>query len=79
MPEESMLERFKATRPEREAIRGFLDWLRSEHGIVLARWSAHYDDRLEPAAVVVDDLVAEFLGIDQQRLEQERRALYQKH
>ena len=79
-PEEpaSMLERFKDTACQREAIRDFLAWLRKEHGLVLARWDEHYGDRLEPALESLDKLIAEFLEIDPDQLEAERRALIEE-
>jgi len=76
-PEEhaSMLDLFKDTACQREAINDFLTWLRKERGVELARWNEYYGDRLDPANVVLDEVIAEFLGIDLNQLEAERRAL----
>ena len=76
-PEEhaSMLDLFKDTACQREAINDFLAWLRKEHGIAFARWDERYGDRLDPANVVLDELIAEFFGLDLNPLEAERRAL----
>jgi len=70
-----MLDLFRDTACQREAINDFLTWLRKERGVVLARWDEHYGDRLDPANVVLDEVIAEFLGIDLDQLEAERRAL----
>ena len=73
-----MLERNADKSREWDAIRGFFYWLREEHRIVLARWSGRCDDRLEPALEPFDSLVAEFLEIDLDQLEAERRALLER-
>jgi len=76
-PEEraSMLDLFRETACQREAINDFLAWLRKEHDVVLASWDEHRGDRLYPANVALDEVIAEFLGIDLDQLEAERRAL----
>ena len=77
-PKYPMLERNADMSREWDAIRGFFDWLREEHRIVLARWSGRCDDCLEPALESSDRLIAEFLEIDLDQLEAERRALLER-
>jgi len=77
-PKYPMLELNADKHCEWDAIRGFFAWLRWEHGLVLARRDKHHGDRLVPAHVVLDELIADFLGIDLKQLEEERRALLEK-
>jgi hypothetical protein len=71
MPEHEKLAKIQR---ESQVCGEFMDWLFSEKGIVLAK----YDDetrRLWPSGAVVVDLLAEFFGIDQAKIEDEKRAL----
>jgi len=71
----SMLERFSETECERETLGAFLEWLR-ERGIQLAVW--RNDEHLHPAHRPSSELIAEFLDIDLDQLEKERRALLER-
>ena len=77
-PKYPMLERNADKSCEWDAIRGFIDWIHEEHRIVFARWSGRCNDRLEPALESLDKLIAEFLEIDPDQLEAERRALIEE-
>ena len=77
-PKYPMLERNADKSCEWNTIRDFIAWLRKDYGLVLARWDERYGDRLDPANVVLDELIAKFLGIDLKQLEAERRALIEE-
>ena len=67
------LEKLKEKSTEREALEGFLTWLRRE-GIVLARWDKG-GNVLESAMLSDEELVFGFLGVDKAKVEEERRRL----
>jgi hypothetical protein len=56
-----------------QAIGEFVDWLEAEKGIHLAVWAS--DTRMVPAGASIQNLLAEWAGIDQNKLEDERRAM----
>lgn len=75
-----------ATYPEHEklarisdksqAIGEFVDWLSADKGIHLAEWKVvGGTDVLFYAAAPITDLLAEHFGIDQDKLEDEKRAM----
>ncbi len=66
-------DRLMEVRVESQAIGEFIDWLYYEHGVMLA----HYGDgeRLYTYHRNVNEMLAEFFGIDLQELEQEKRAM----
>lgn len=67
------LEKLREKKVERDALEGFLTWLRRE-GIVLARWDKS-GNVLESAMASDEELVFGFLGIDKDKVEEERRRL----
>lgn len=58
-------------RPPAELLTEFYDWLH-EQGYVLARW---HRDELHQHYLRPEQLFADFLGIDLDKIEKERRAL----
>lgn len=52
-------------------IGNFLSWMFGE-GYVIAVW---YDDELCPARKSIENMLAKYVGIDMDKVEQERRAL----
>jgi len=56
---------------EADAIRGFIGWLVEEHGFDLV----HSDSGMGPSENALDRLIKEFLGVDLDGLEKERREL----
>lgn len=57
---------------ERNGIVEFIDWLAYEKGYELGAWE---DDRFYPANPGIQRLAHEFLGIDENKLEAERREI----
>lgn len=55
-------------------VQGFLDWLMEEQGITFCVWSDDHEefwpDRRQP-----DRLMADYFGIDLDKIEDERRAI----
>jgi hypothetical protein len=82
-------EKLKAVQPRSQSCGELLDWLRHEKGLVLAEWATPtwqeegytqeprrpMEPRLVVAVVDVRKLLAEFFGIDQQKLEEEKEAM----
>lgn len=69
-----------AVHERSQAIGEFLDWCVSEKGYQLAEWddSREIDHRMMPIIVPVEKLLAEFFGIDLQKLEAEKRAMLEE-
>ena len=73
------------TYPEHEKLKAldgasqttglFLDWLMGKY--VLAQWvdTGRREEELLPARCSIQDLLAEYFGIDQTKLENEKRAM----
>lgn len=53
----------------------FLAWLQDERELTLGRWKG---DELVPACVSIQDLLAEFHGIDMAKVEAERAEMLEK-
>ena len=77
-------------KPKSNAIGEFLDWLKEEKGWVLAKAHTHNDgckcddgyricglhnDELIHCSYVLETLLAEFFGIDMNKVEVEKRAI----
>jgi hypothetical protein len=58
---------------EVDAARRFVEWLREEKGYDLAKWVSPDRKALELAFDQMDDLLAEWLGVDPTALDEERR------
>jgi GTP cyclohydrolase II len=67
-----------------ELIQEFYDWLHQEKGWVLARWvpteerfpgDGIYGEQPVPVYVQPEQLMADFFGIDRDKIETERRAI----
>ena len=67
-----------------ELIQEFYDWLHQEKGWVLARWvpteerhsgDGIYGEQPVPVYIQPEQLMADFFGIDRDKIEVERRAL----
>lgn len=68
-------EKLSQHRQEWEAINAFVDWL-GDHEIFLASWSRFQgEDVGMPVGRSPARLFEDYLGIDQNELEQERRAI----
>jgi len=78
----SECDRALEVRPFSQKIGEFLDWLRVEKDLAICR-HAHYEDASEmdgwvPAGVSTETLLAEFFGIDLNKVEQEKRAILER-
>ena len=82
-------EKLGAIKDKSQAIGEFLDWLRSEKDVVLCcrqeSTIVQVEDGWEgdpagyyPAKLTTERLLTEYFGIDQVRLEQEKRAMLAK-
>lgn len=63
---------------EAKTVQDFLDWLRQEQGYVLAKYTkvdGYRDEQLVDHYPQPEKLMADFFGIDQNKIEQERRAI----
>lgn len=82
-------EKLHAIKDKSQAIGEFVEWLGSE-GIVLARYHAHDEnclnehgrlgcgmsrERLYPEHLAIRKMLAHYFGIDEDRLEAEKRAM----
>ncbi len=82
-------EKLKEVQPRSQSCGELIDWLKHEKGLVLAEWvtptwqelgysqepRARIEPRLVPAPLNVRKLLAEFFGIDEEKLEEEKRAM----
>lgn len=69
-------EKLAKIQKESQTCGEFMDWLFSEKKIILAKYDGELGhERLWPSGAVVVDLLAEFFGIDQSKIEDEKRAL----
>jgi hypothetical protein len=81
-PEFPEHEKLKTMADKSQACGEFLEWLQMQ-GYVIARYHEHgdlcargcIDERLHPATPNIPALLAEHFGIDQNRLEAEKRAM----
>lgn len=60
--------------PFSQKIGEFVDWLRDEHDLVLARWDRD-EDSLNEVSPSMERLLAEFFDIDLAKVDAERRAI----
>lgn len=74
------LDKMTACRAQSQAQGEFLDWLMKEKEIVLAKWSndSESDQNLYECPVSIEALLAEFHGIDLNKVEKERRAILEE-
>lgn len=59
-------------------VQEFYDWLVTERSIVLCtyrEWDEYDEPQLTPCYISPEQLLADFFGIDRDKIEQERRAL----
>lgn len=71
-------EKLAAIAPFSQAIGLFVEWLQNEKGIHLAEWGpSEWDQRheLHYARTSTVDLLAEHFDIDQDKIEEEKRAM----
>lgn len=74
-------DKLRAIADESQAIGEFLEWMgtdrTAEHGQYGRRlFLAHmWNDRLTPASYTIEDLLAQFFGIDQNKIEAEKRQM----
>lgn len=83
-------EKLRAVAPQSQIVGTFLDWLRDEKGISLAVKHEHNESCLEerrwnrcghsagdylPAFASTRNLLAEFFEIDEEKIENEKRAM----
>lgn len=70
------LEKMHAVKEKSQAIGEFLEWLISDKELVIGRWDS--DGTLHPKYVSIENLLAEFFGIDLKKVEKEKRAILDK-
>ena len=71
-------EKLRAVRDTSQVIGAFIEWL-EETGRTVAKWMPHYgDNALQPECAKTEALLAEYFGIDLQRLEAEKRAMVEE-
>jgi hypothetical protein len=75
MSEYTEHERLKAVAEESQAIGSFLTYLLTETGHVLAKWDGQ---SLRVSNTPITDLLAGYYGIDQNKIEQEKRQMLQR-
>jgi hypothetical protein len=66
---------------EADTLTRFVDWLRDEKEFVIAEWvkyDEYEDTKLTPIHARIEELFAEFFGIDLNKIEQERRAILEE-
>lgn len=66
--------KLRAIKDRSQVIGEFLEWLQGEKGFALATWCSH-GEFLDPARFNVNQLLAEFFEIDQEKLEAEKLAM----
>lgn len=69
-------DKLNAVKDQSQAIGEFLDWLRDEKGIMLARFGEGGD--LYPYPRSTQDMLAEFFDIDLAEIEKEKRDMLEK-
>jgi hypothetical protein len=72
------LDKMLAVKDKSQAIGEFLDWLKDDQGIVLAKWehtSRRVDEVLVPNYTTINGWLAKYFEIDENKCEKERRAL----
>lgn len=77
--EDQVLGPSRRLRRKSQAIYDFLEWARGEHGLLLASYATSSSPleqgRLFPSQHSVRRLLAEFFEIDEEKIEQEKRAM----
>lgn len=74
-------QKLQAIKDKSQAIGEFLDWLTSVKNYRIAKWIKYNeedpesDSTLQPACYPIERLLAEYFGINQNKLEQEKRAM----
>ena len=82
-------EKLQAVKDKSQAIGEFVEWLQGTKGFRLAKWEKVPDesvfadegsevDELFQQFINIEQLLAEFFGIDLQKLEQEKRAMLEQ-
>jgi hypothetical protein len=70
-------EKLRALDGRNQAVGCFIEWLQVK-GYVIARYKnihGFMDEQLVPDTSGIQDLIAEYFGIDQDKLEQEKRKM----
>lgn len=70
------LDKLQAVKVQSQAIGEFLDWL-VEQGVSLCRWSKPQQAWI-PDCQMINDRLAEYFGIDLQKVDQEQRAILEE-
>ena len=70
-------DKLKAVKDKSQAIGEFLEWLHDDRGMVLAERDERNDLFISPLSIRA--LLAEFFEIDEQRLDDEKRAMLDEH
>lgn len=68
-------EKMSKVRPQSQAIGEFLEWLQYEKGWSLATVPEYYDHTLVEVSFSIESLLAEYFGIDLDKVETERRQM----
>lgn len=66
-------EKLKKVQKESQVCGELLDWLQNEKGIVLCKYND--SDYAMPVYMPIQDILGEFFGIDQNKLEKEKVAM----
>ena len=76
-PKTPELEKIASVRDESQKLGEFIDWLRNEKGLEIATWipDVYSGDRLVPANVNTEKLLADYFKIDLDKAEEERQAV----
>lgn len=70
------IDKLRAVQSESQAQGNFLEWLFAEKELVLAQYSGEdWDHRLWPITRSISDLLAEYHGIDLNKVEKEKLSI----
>lgn len=69
-------EKLKKIADKSQTVGEFLEWLQGEKGVTLAEYNRN--DNLYPVRFSIQDLLAEFFEIDQNRLETEKQHMLEE-
>lgn len=70
-------EKLRKISDKSQVVGEFLEWLEDTKGWRLARWG-RYINWMEPVHYDVQDILAEFFGIDRDRLDAEKDAMLEE-
>lgn len=68
-------EKLAKVAKQSQVLGEFLNWLKGFKEFELAKWNLHGEDRLVPMHDSTESLLAEFFGIDMDKVEKERQQI----